>query len=291
MLGKVMKYDAMSVGRLLLPAVGLALALSAVLRLATWVSPYLPAFFGQALPVLAQGIGGIVIVGLFFLGLFTVVYRFYQSTVGHEGYLTWTLPVRAGHQVLGRLLVAVAALALTFASLLACVYILVPGFSLFGGGGPGEAVLFEFGGQAQGTVQLQDLTGGQTGLVVLGTLLFVLLSFTYSLTQMYTAIGIGGSAGKNPLALSILFYFVINTVESVVALVLIGIPAGIYIGGRGGMVGLIEHFSTLGQAALVREAGGIAALVLALFAAVLLVLIAANHIVTCHCFAKRLNLD
>ncbi len=108
MLGKLIKYEFKSTGRMLLPLYGLLLILSFLIRFSTinesnynTDNPVMQIF--AVVIVLAYVlVNFIVVIGTFVV----IIQRFYKNIFGDEGYLMNTLPVKAWENVASKTIVA-----------------------------------------------------------------------------------------------------------------------------------------------------------------------------------------
>jgi len=99
MLGKLMKYEFMAMGRVLLPMFGALLAVTLINRLLM----LLPA---QAPIVISTVVASFLIAAVFIITLILILQRFMKNLLSEEGYLMMTLPVRTDSLILSKLFVA-----------------------------------------------------------------------------------------------------------------------------------------------------------------------------------------
>lgn len=107
MLGKVIKYENKSMSRILLPLY-LGLILSSLLNKLT-LTFGLNHSMGKISEILSFVLITsyvILIIGVSFATFILIVMRFYKGCLGDEGYLTFTLPVKTGTHIWGRMLIS-----------------------------------------------------------------------------------------------------------------------------------------------------------------------------------------
>lgn len=99
MLGKLLKYDFMAIGRLLLPLYGALM----VLALLIGISAHGRSDLSMSLWVLLYI--GVIMAGMF-LTAYLLIERFYHNLLGNEGYLMFALPVTTADHVIEKMLSA-----------------------------------------------------------------------------------------------------------------------------------------------------------------------------------------
>ena len=104
MLGKLIKYEFKATGRLLLPVYGALLLMGGVVNLGLTLQGKLPVLkFAQGVLIFAYVA---LMVAAFALSFFVVISRFYKNLICDEGYLMFTLPVKAGTHLLAKTVVS-----------------------------------------------------------------------------------------------------------------------------------------------------------------------------------------
>ena len=99
MLGKLMKYEFMAMGRVFLPLFGALIAVSIVNRLLALLPQMAPVTIGRVL-------SGVLIASILVLSLILTFQRFRKNLLSDEGYLMMTLPVSTDSLILSKLFVA-----------------------------------------------------------------------------------------------------------------------------------------------------------------------------------------
>ncbi|MDL2253793.1 hypothetical protein LJC49_06945 [Ruminococcaceae bacterium OttesenSCG-928-I18] len=292
MLGKVFKYETKAAGRYLVPAFGLCLGLGLIMLVVQLVAPVIGGHYGMAFTTILQAVtsslASLLVVALVLGTIGVLLVRFYQAFNGTEGYLTFTLPVRTGTHLWGRILSG--AMFCVVCSLIALVSMLLmlPSEArkeLFGQ----NAVLMDMG---FGTtpITMGDIPGGLKLLVGLGLLLVLVFGLLSSLLQAYAAVAIGGQFGQHRILLSVVFYFLLNTVESILTLVISAIPVGIYMGAQGGIEALVSGFAALPPAEQIQQMLMVWGGALAMMCLISLVFAVVHFLLCRWLYGKRLNL-
>lgn len=293
MLGKVMKYEYKAMGTQLLPLCGLALATACSMRLIWWLSQFLP--WQQAVDFMqgfTTSVTTVLLLALLLLSVVIVAHRFYASLTGSEAYLTFTLPVKTGTLLAGRVLTGATSL---FGSILVAV---LGGFAFYTGlpnketQEVGNFPLFSASANGSGaTVRLADLPMSLRVAFVAVLVLVVLVAILFLLCQLYTAIAIGSQFGHARVLFSVIFYFVLNWVQGFAVVLLAGIPIGIFMGAKEGIVGAKGWFSAMSVPAMVQEGFRFLMLLLGVVMVACLLVSAVYYLVCRRIFTKRLNLE
>ncbi len=300
MLGKVFKYEMRASARFMLPALGATLGLTLLLygvRLVSGLMMEQPQGSGMyTAGVIAQTFALIMGTLLFsvaafvFIGVLAV--RFYQAFSGAEAYTTFMLPVKVSTLLWGRVLCG-GVYSLCAA---ACMMFAFP--LLFPKGALDEihySTVFIQGVQVSGSTQtfaLGSLPGWIFALVVVGLFLMMALSVFTGLLQLYAAVALGGQFGSSRIPLTVAAYFILNAVESVISLVIMGAGALLYISSQGGMDALVQRLtqSVVNEAQIGAMAleFGLAAAAVGLFISILFGVL---HFLLCRwLYTKKLNL-
>ncbi len=281
MLGKVLKYELRSNGRLLLPFFGLAIAVCGVLRLLLLLAPHIWAPAGTVLTGLASTLGPLVLVAVWVLCFVALLVRFWQSMAGNEAYLTFTLPVKTGTHLLARLLSSILFALLSVLVVLVCGWVLIPGF---------------FSVTVQGfSVASVYIGPGVWFSLIAWVLALIITGFISTFLLLYASIAIGTQFSRHRIAGSIAGYFVLNAVESFLMLPLVLLPLGQLIGWNENAVEQrVLEMSTVGitdPTLLIQQLLGYMWMILGIGALVVLVIGALNYCITLYLFSKRLNLE
>lgn len=278
MLGKVMKHDFRAVGRLLLPLFGLGVASSIVIRILIAISPYMWRPIEQALTSTAASLGVLVVCAISLLTTVIVVMRYYQTFASTQGYLTFSLPVSINTHLWSRLLVSTLSLLASFFVSLICALIIIP---------KSFSTIMEV---------LRQISAEYFTVILLWCLLlfgFLIVATVTSLLHFYLSIAIGTQFGRHRIGGSVLSYFILNTVESIVTMPLI---SAIFMGifgndGIGYNWFYWYDYSGLNGLQAAWHFLGVFAIILGISSAISLILGAAKFLVTKYIFTKRINLE
>lgn len=222
MLGKVMKHEMRISGRTLLPFFGLAVVLSALLRLLQFLSGLIWQPVGLLLAGLVSSLGVLLLMAVVVGAVVMLIVRFYQSMMGREAYLTFSLPVKTASHLWARLLVALVYSLLACVVAVLCGLILIPGFAGIITGnftiplnlGPGLTVELAPAQLSAGTLW------SAAGLV----LFFVVLAILSNLTRFYASFAIGTRLGPNRIVGSLFGYLILNGAMTVLLLPFMAVP-------------------------------------------------------------------
>lgn len=214
MLGKLMKYELRATSRMMGPLLLLTLALGICVRVTTDAVKRLDSG-------LLDTVNGLFVLAFVFALLATAVFsvvlmvmRFQKNLMTDEGYLMFTLPANVHHLLFSKMFISVfwflAVIATDAVSLFALVY---------------ENGMFEEFFRMLGEVfaKLGSYYAVNGTLFVLEALAMVLVSMLAACLLFYAPISIGHSFANRKTLLSVVFYFVIQTVLQVLFVAAIGV--------------------------------------------------------------------
>lgn len=186
MFKNLLKYEFKANGKVLLPAYGIGIAGSLVLRLLQWLLGSVSPVAGSVMNEVFQGLVGIYAVALLVMSLGYVVIRFFRSMVGAEAYLTLTLPVKNTAHIWAKY---ISGLCFSVLGVGACLLTLQAySFSGFG-------------------VDQTGLLLGQKISVIAFVVCLLLVVIAWALMTLYFCCAVG-SQFKNKVAASVVTYFV-----------------------------------------------------------------------------------
>ena len=212
MFQKLFKYEALAVGRLMVP-VWLGALVLAALTGGSMQLQNLPPFAGTPFFAILWTIIAPLSV-LFLLAIIAVcitanIQRFY-ALLGVRGYLYFCLPVTPGQQLAAKWAVAMVSTALSVPVLLLCGWLM---------SGDWHLALFA-GDHALIRIEDLDLTWQGAGSTAYAILLAALaMSFAY--LYFYLCIGIGAHWPQHRLAASVIVYFVLSFLLQVLLLLVV----------------------------------------------------------------------
>ncbi len=97
MLGKLIKYEIKATARTFLPLFAALLISAGIYKLISALSAKAP----QAPEIISLILYNIILVGVFVMTFVVMVQRFYKNLLSDEGYLMFTLPVKAWKHIAG----------------------------------------------------------------------------------------------------------------------------------------------------------------------------------------------
>ena len=224
MLGKLIKYDFKALKKTLLPvclgAVALAVFTTIVMKLFFVFNDY-----NDNLPIMANTVfesiltlllvfGFLALVASAFIAWFLLLQRYYKNCFKDEGYLTFTLPVKTGNILLGKLISA-------------GIWALITGvFAII------SIIVFLIFGTSQSFINMDIIRGFSEAwnlfwnisnfttldYILIPTILIltVLCSIAQNILLFYLAITLGNQIAKrHKILASVGMYFAVNTVSSI----------------------------------------------------------------------------
>ncbi len=203
---KLVKHELHETARMLLPVFGGLLLLSAMARAMIWVMEQNDHVVLVFMGTLFISLFVFACIACVILTAILMMVRFTKSVHGDEGYLTHTLPVGVHSILLSRLLITVlslaAALGVTYLAIRLCTWNVkaMEDFNMIFTSG------FEYLG----------LDSGFLWRVVAS----VFVSLVTTVLLIFAAISIGHSFNRGKVGFSILFYFAMNTIASVISTLL-----------------------------------------------------------------------
>lgn len=217
MLGKLIKYDLISVSKILFP-LHLALLVVTVLgRL--FIALKLP----QNAPLVGTLMVMLYIFGIIAIGIITMVVlvmRFYKNLFTSEGYLMHTLPVKASQHLNSKLIVAV------LWSILDCVFVFFSIFILLVNQPWLNNISAADWAELKEVFSTIFLGGGNEMISILILFLYILITNIYLYLSFYVSICIGQLMNKHKVLGSFLAYlviYVISQIFSVISMLVFGL--------------------------------------------------------------------
>lgn len=289
MLGKVMKYELRSCGRLLLPFFGAALVLSGLARLAYLVAPLIWEPMANVLNGLATSVGVFALFGVILLTFVYVVVRFYQSMVAGEAYLSFTLPVGVGTHLAARLLAGILFCVASCLVAVLCALIFIPG----------ATEVFSISSMpltmnVNGTTSVMPASAitdavrwSFAGLIAVTALISIVTNLLYA----YVSFAAGGLVTKNRILGAVVAYLVISNVEGILSLV-VALPFMFSMGrNTEELNAFMLNMVSRDPSSILGSLLGFAWSIVGLVAVVNLVFSVAHFLITRAIYTKRLNLE
>lgn len=153
---------------------------------------------------------------------FIMLFRFYKNKFTDEGYLTFTLPVKASHIFLSSLLVMLAWLAISVLVVLAAGTLII----LIGVGEHLPEIGYVFEQLAESLQLMEDFFLPGMGTYAVFSILQVFVSPVYALVLLMTSITLGCIlAKKHKILASIGMYYALNTAVGIISSILQVVPS------------------------------------------------------------------
>ena len=208
MLGKLLKYEWKSIGRIL-PLIYLAvLVLSVCLGISFRSSMYSEIGWGN---VLFLSIYILLVMAMAVVTIVVVIEHFYRSMISQEGYLMHTLPVKSWQHIASKLIMAVIWIAIAVAVVLVS-FLLIGAVSGLMADLRNDQIFLE------ALREMKDLFVSYHYQVVL-LIICTVIQVIRIILQLYLAMAIGGSATKNKVAFSFLAFVVLAVIVSVISVI------------------------------------------------------------------------
>lgn len=204
MLGKLMKYEFRSSGRLFILIYAAILAVAfiggLVVKGDVRVEMSIPFFILCLLYIC-------LIMALIVITIIVIVTRFYKNLLSQEGYLMHVLPVPAWNHVMSKLITAIVWIALAFA------VIILSGLLFIAGSGSFEAFNEIF--QTDMVREVLDQWGSEIVLTVAA----MFICFVRIVLQFYVSMAVGASANRHKVAYSFLIFILSVIVLNIITTV------------------------------------------------------------------------
>lgn len=201
MLGKLMKYEFRSSGRLFILIYAAILAVAFIGGLVVngnvHVEMSIPFFILCLLYIF-------LIMALTVITIIVIVTRFYKNLLSQEGYLMHVLPVHSWNHVVSKLVTAVVWIVLAFA------VIILSGMLFIAGSGSFEAFREAF--QTEMVGNMLEQWGSEMALVIVAMLVY----FIRIVLQFYVSMAVGASANRRKILYSFLVYIATVIVLNVI---------------------------------------------------------------------------
>ena len=263
MLGKLIKYEFKATYRLFLPTYLGTILFAILAKLFTSINS-LATFAGGAFMGVIIAIYVIIILMSLVLTLVLIIQRFYKNLTKDEGYLSHTLPVGVDSHIWGKLIPAVVWNIATSVVVVASILIATGSKEVF----DGIAYVWQWFTEFFAAYVQMPLW-----LFILELCIIVLISTASSIVNFYSAIAIGHLFTKRRVLMSIVAYFGIAFIVSMISS---GITGGIW---------------TDLDYSLTNITGGTVTIALAIYALYEVVLCAIYYFITRYIFSRRLNLE
>jgi len=205
MLGKLIKHEFKATARLLLPIYLILIALALICKLVHSLD-----IFKGILSLIPATIKIVYVISIFASLVITVIFavmRFYKNLVSDEGYLMFTLPVKASNLINSKLLVSVCWLLLN-AALVFLTY------------------LFVFPGQTKDIIKallsiVETEFGSRSSFLITEFAIVMLISLVDTILLFYVSIAVGQLFNRHKIAFSAAAYIGIYSVYQFIAAIIL----------------------------------------------------------------------
>ena len=208
MLGKLMKYELRATSRTMLPLLLLTLLLSVFTRMTSAVVQSGHSKFITVINTLLILAFFLALIGTAVFSVVLMVVRFRNNLMTDEGYLMFTLPVSVHQLLWSKLLVSMLWFIAVFCVDALALVLTVYEDGMFAGLPEFVRTLFD-------SVNREYMVNG--ALYMLELLGVLLVSMVTACLMFYAPIAIGNSFATHKTLLSVVFYFVIQTVLQIVS--------------------------------------------------------------------------
>ena len=203
MLNKLFKYEIQATSRIFLPLYAVLLVFAVVNKLISIVSPSQVV----APKIISLIVYIIMLVGVFAITFIMIIQRFYKNLLTDEGYLMFTLPVKAWRHIICKLLIGMmwtlASVITALASILIIAYDKIFTEENMEVYRAGINAFFNFFGQASVFFILEMILG-------------ILVSMASSILILYAAMAIGHMFNRNRVLASFGAFIALNTVTQII---------------------------------------------------------------------------
>lgn len=209
MLKKLIKHELRATGRVMLPMLGVVLALSVISALSMRFNGLREGFFPAMITVLTVAAYFLSLLAAGVLCLVIMIRRFYRNLLGDEGYVMMTLPVSLHSQLWAKLLVSLLWIITT-----GLVMVLAVSTTVFIVSETNVAAVFSrlpsLGELFDGIGEELGLLRGHVTVLSLTWVLVALATTLESCLHFYAAMAIGHSFARHKGLWSVVFFVVIN---------------------------------------------------------------------------------
>lgn len=208
MLGKLIKHEFRATGRLMAPLFGALLLLAVFSRVANQILQQVPnptrvLYIVSVLLAIVYVLAGL---GVMVFSTVLMIKRFHQNFLTDEGYLMFTLPVGVHSLLWSKLITAALFFLFTFAAELLALAIVI-----WQGGVSAEL----YNNFISGLRELGSYYTGNGIAIALETFAMLFVSLLVTCLLFYAPMSIGYSFANHKGLLSVVFYFVIQSVQQI----------------------------------------------------------------------------
>ena len=284
MLRKVLKYELKSTGRMLLPAFGFSLLLSAFFRFMMFISPYLWEPAGVFITSIASSLGILLLIAVILFTFIFVLIRFAQGVAFDEAYLTFTLPVKVDSHIGGRLISGCIYTLLGTITAILCGIIFIPNF------------ISQFASALDPITESTSISLSDFPIDIwisgIGLIVFLIITtIIFNILMIYASLGIGSRLTRSKILGGIIGYLILNSIESILS-VLLMMPLMFIFGSTNNEIG--EYMTVLMTDDIfetLRNLLGMFWIVIGASTLINLLFASVHYFLTRYFYGKKLNLE
>lgn len=215
MLRKLLKYEAQATARIFVPLYALLIVFALINKAFIAINSD-----NLKIPMIIAGtVFVVIIVAICVMTLVVTIQRFYKNLLSDEGYLMFTLPVKAHSHITAKLLI----------SMLWCfLSVIISGFAilLMAANPQSMADLSKAMADFAGWV---NKIGFPAYMIIIEGIVLIIITTACSIATIYASMAVGNLSGKHRVLLSLGAYIGFNTIEQIVSTILLfAIPHGWY---------------------------------------------------------------
>ncbi len=212
MLSKLIKHELKATGKYLLPMYLILLVVSLFDRIVLSLDIFhgvlavIPGFLTMAYIV--------SIIAIILITFVLMIMRFYKNLLGEEGYLMFTLPIRADQLLTTKLVVS------TIWTLLSSVTVIASLLIAFASSDTLREIIDGF---QEGFGELYDIFGGSLALLIIEFIVMILLGISMNTLMIYVSIAVGQLFNGHRVLGSFIAYMGIYITTQIVLSIIIGV--------------------------------------------------------------------
>ncbi len=219
MLGKLIKYEIKATKRIMIPAILALICVSVFNGVLVGISSnniLEDSFVYNVFSAISGSVYMLGIMAILILAAVLSIIRFYKADLSNEGYLTHTLPINIGNEILSKVIVGTLWVILTGVAIIISVLCLVMFSSIF-----------DFASlDINDVINIKrafTIYGGDIAkvlLIMFYLLLIIILGCSNKILAVYSAMAVGFSFNKNKILLSFVSYIAISVLTTILTIIL-----------------------------------------------------------------------
>ncbi|WP_138268301.1 hypothetical protein [Anaerofustis stercorihominis] len=219
MLSKLIKYEIKATKRIMIPAIIALICVSVLNGVLVGISTNNILHDSIIYNIFSAVSGSVYMLGIMAILILAAVLsiiRFYKADLSNEGYLTHTLPINIGKEILSKVIVGTLWVILTGLAIIISVLCLVMFSSIF-----------DFASlDINDVINIKrafTIYGGDIAkvlLVMFYLLLIIILGCSNKILAVYSAMAVGFSFNKNKILLSFVSYIAISVLTTILTIIL-----------------------------------------------------------------------